>query len=822
MTSKWTVHKFGGSSLASADLYQRVALLVEERSHERRAVVVSAMGGVTNQLIELVRLTTLRDAGYHQLLAAVQEKQLLTIAALLPRREATALTEKVARDFRDIEDLLRGLWLMGTAPEAAVELISGYGELWSAQVLAALLKTKDIAAEWLDAREVLVIENGELGPVIDWDESGRRLRERLATESADVLVITGFIATSREGTPTTLGRNGSDFAASIFGALLEAEAIHIWTDVDGVMSADPRQVPEAQVVPEVSYQEAMELAYFGAKVIHPNTMAPAVKNQIPIFIRNTFNPDFPGTRIHLGQDSATAIKGFATISNLALVNVEGTGMIGVPGIAHRLFGTLREARVSVIMISQASSEHSICFAVPFGQAEAAQKAVERGFFAELHHGQVQTVEVSDPCSILAIVGDKMAGTPGLAAKLFTALGKAGVNVRAIAQGSSERNISVVIDQKDTTKALRAAHSGFYLSNQTLSVGIIGPGNVGGTLLDQLAKQAERLKSERKIDIRVRAITGASKMVLDEAMVDLKDWRSLLEEGAVDADMDRFVDHVQTDYHPHAVIIDCTASEAISSHYQGWLSRGIHVVTPNKKANTASFEGYQELRKASRTRRRHYLYETTVGAGLPIIQTLRDLIETGDRVLKIEGILSGTLSYLFNAYDGERPFSELLRDAHRLGYTEPDPRDDLSGMDVARKVVILGREMGLTLELGSVEVESLVPESLRAASVEEFMEGLSKYDDEMKSLLISARESHQVLRFVGSVDRDGRASVKLEKYDQSHAFARIKLTDNIVQFQTERYFENPLVVQGPGAGPDVTAGGIFADLLRLAAYVGASQ
>lgn len=822
----WVVHKFGGTSLANAERYERVAAILETRTAERSAVVVSAMAGVTNRLIRLVELARGRDATYRRELDALRDDQFALIERLLPPAAVESLESRLKDDLRDIEDVLRAVWLLGSASATVMDLISGYGELWSAQVLSRFLASRGHATDWLDAREVLRVAPGELGPQVDWAQSEPRLVEWLASRQVEFVIITGFIATGPAGIPTTLGRNGSDFSASIFGALLHAREIHIWTDVDGVMSANPRQVPDAQVLAALSYKEAMELAYFGAGVMHPRTMAPAIEQRIPIFIRNTFRPELPGTRIHPAGDDLTAgeaprVKGFATIDQMALVNVEGTGMMGVPGIAHRLFGALREAGVSVVMISQASSEHSICFAVPQAQAAAVRDAVQQGFFAALHLGQIQTIDITENCSILAVVGDQMAGMSGVAAKFFGALGKAGVNIRAIAQGSSERNISVVVDQADATRALRAAHSGFYLSNQTLSVGIIGPGNVGQTLLTQLGEQLARLREAHRVDIRVRGIMGQRQMLCDERSIDLDHWREAFDRQAIDADLNAFVDHIQTDYHPHAVLIDCTASDEVAAHYADWLARGIHVITPNKRANTASMQDYRRLKAASRGSQRHYLYETTVGAGLPIVQTLRDLIQTGDEVAQIQGIFSGTLSYLFNAFDGERPFSEILRHARELGYTEPDPRDDLSGMDVARKVVILAREMGMSLELSDVQVESLVPPALRDASTEDFMAALPDYDDEMARRLSRAREQGKVLRFVGAVARDGHASVRLCEYDLDHPFARIRLTDNIVEFRTRRYHENPLIVQGPGAGPEVTAGGIFADLLRLAAYVGAT-
>lgn len=830
ISAKWAVHKFGGTSVANAERYQQVgqvlASQVEQEDGARQAVVVSAMSGVTNALIELVNLAIQRDETYQTRLKELEQKHVATITELVAGERKEALLGRLKADFSNIADILHALWLLRGQSAGALDLISGFGELWSAQILAETLIASGKHATWLDAREVLIVRSGELGVVVDWDASTAALKAWLdARDPVDVLVITGFIASTPDGVPTTLGRNGSDYSASIFGACLRSESITIWTDVDGVLSADPRQVPEAQVLSELSYQEAMELAYFGAKIVHPSTMVPAVEHGIPVFIRNTFKPELPGTRIHLTGSSESTIKGFATIDAMALVNVEGTGMIGVPGIASRLFGALREAHVSVVMISQGSSEHSICFAIPQGQSEAAREVVKKAFYAELHLGQIQTVEIEQDCSILAVVGDQMAGIPGVAAKFFGALGKANVNIRAIAQGSSERNISVVIKSRDTTRALRAVHAGFYLSNQTISIGLIGPGNVGATLLSQLNEQVERLRDEFKIDLRVRAIATSDKMILDPGQPGpgtwLERWPAELQDWFKPLDIEEFVNHVHADYLPHAVIIDCTSDDSVAARYAGWLERGVHVITPNKKANSGDFAVYAELRRLSRSLRRHYLYETTVGAGLPIIQTLNDLIQTGDKILGIEGILSGTLSYLFNAFDGEKPFSEIVADARKMGFTEPDPRDDLSGTDVARKLVILAREMGLEIELSDVDVESLVPEALRSGSVDEYLEALPQYDAAVLARFDEAKKRGEVLRFVGRVDAEGKASVSLRSYPTDHAFARIRLTDNIVEFRTRRYNENPLIVQGPGAGPEVTAGGVFGDLLRLATYLGAT-
>jgi aspartokinase/homoserine dehydrogenase 1 len=550
-------------------------------------------------------------------------------------------------------------------------------------------------------------------------------------------------------------------------------------------------------------------------------MAPAVAKGIPIWIRNTFAPDKAGTIICARSESKHQVKGITTIDDLALVNVEGAGMIGVPGTAQRLFGALREHGISVVLISQASSEHSICFAIPQAQAALTATIVRDTFKGELDSGHIQNIDVTGGCSILSVVGDGMAGTPGVAAKAFSSLASAGVNVRAIAQGSSERNISLVVDQRQAGKALGAVHAGFYLSPHTVSIGLIGPGHVGAALLDQIAKQTSRLAADFHLDLRVRGITSSRRMVLVETAIPLDDWREAFSGSARDADLEAFERHVNTDRLPHAVIIDCSASPDIAALYPRWLAAGIHVVTPNKRANSGDRHLLSAIQEARRQGSTHYLYEATVGAGLPIIQTLRDLRETGDDIRRIEGILSGTLAYLFNVWDGRQPFSAVVADAKASGYTEPDPRDDLSGMDVARKLIILGREMGMTLEMADVRLEGLVPDSMAAGSTDEFMRRLPELDVPMLKRLQAAQHAGRVLRYVGRLDaQSGTASVGPVELERTHPFANINLTDNIIQFVSGRYDRNPLVVQGPGAGPGVTAAGVFADLLRVCAYLGA--
>jgi aspartokinase/homoserine dehydrogenase 1 len=817
------VHKFGGTSVADAKCFRQVAEIVAARPEQRRLIVVSAMAGITDQLVRAVHVAGKQDLAYRDIMTAVGNRHRQTIAELLSAEAAGRLCEALTRDLAIIEEVLHVTTVLHGYSRNGLELVSGYGEVWSAQMLAALLRQEGESVDWLDAREVLTVTRTETGADVMWPESRARADAWVAQHGGlpSTLVITGFVASTEDGLAATLGRNGSDFSASIFGTLFDAQEIHIWTDVDGVMSANPRLVSEAVTLETLSYEEAIELAYFGAKVIHPSTISTAVEKNLPIFIRNTFRPDHPGTRIQASPASTNQVKGLATIESVALINVEGIGMIGLRGIAQRLFGALRDEGVSVLMISQGSSGNSICFGVTAAQAEHARNIVERTFFAERMHGQIRRVDVTNNCSILAVVGEGMAGQPGMAAKFFTALGKAGISLRAIAQGTSERNISVAVDAADTQRALRAAHAGFYLSKQTVSIGLVGVGSIGSTLLRQLSQQLRRLKQEFDIDLRVRAIASSKQMLLSDHPIDLEHWRAELAARGEPTDLTRLAAHVYDEQLPHAVLIDCTASDRVSDLYGTWLERGVHVITPNKRGNTSSLDYYRRLRQANRTVGAHYLYETTVGAALPIIQTLRDLVQTGDEIVEIEGILSGTLSYLFNSFDGSRSFSSLVTEARELGYTEPDPRDDLSGTDVARKVVILAREIGMNVELADVELHGLVPEKLTQGPVTEFLAALPEYDAEMERRRREAAAKGEVLRFVGRVGRDGKARVALCSYPAAHPFARIQLTDNIVLFRTGRYNENPLVVQGPGAGREVTAAGVFADLLRLASYLGAS-
>jgi len=826
--SAYVVHKFGGTSVKDAERYENVLRIVRGLD-EPRAVVVSAMAGVTDTLHALVDKAKRRESGSREMLAALVEKHRVCVRALFQESEgAHALMDMIEEHARAIGDLLRATELVRSASETLLEFVAGHGEVWSAAILTGLLKREGLRAITVDTREVIVVEHLASGPRIHWDES----RERMGTFARgrdDTLVVTGYVARTPDGAPTTLKRNGSDFSASIVGALLDAREIVIWTDVDGVLSADPKKVPEAVVTPELSYAEAAELAYFGAKVLHPHTMAPAIQKNIPIWIKNSFAPERPGSCIRASSAIAKPsrdrpVRGFASIDGVALLNVEGTGMIGVPGVAERLFRALRDVDVNVILISQASSEHSICVGVPSASAAVAREAVARAFAVELDDGLLSSVDVVDGCGVLAAVGEGMAETRGVSGRLFSALGRAGVNVRAVAQGSSERNISVVVDGKDLPRALRAAHAGFYLSEQTLSVGVIGPGGIGRALLAQLDSQREVLRRDFHIDLRVRAVARSSTMTLGEPALDLASLSTKLASGAPldeKLDMERFVAHLSAPHLPHRVIIDCTASDDVAAMTEGFLRAGIHVITPNKKAESGPLARWRGIVDAKRESGAHFFREATVGAGLPILSTLSDLLRTGDHVTRVEGVLSGTLSYLFNTYDGSTPWSALVREARLRGFTEPDPRDDLGGVDFARKLVILARELSLDLSLDDVQIESLVPPALKdVASVDAFLSGLVAHDDEMAHLARAARDEGMALRYVGSVDPQKGIEVGLRRVPLSHPFARVTGTDNVLAFTTSRYASQPLVVQGPGAGPEVTAGGVFSDLLRLASHLGA--
>ncbi|KAH9623594.1 hypothetical protein KSS87_017318 [Heliosperma pusillum] len=761
----WSVHKFGGTCVGTSDRIKNVAEIVVNDNSERKLVVVSAMSKVTDMMYDLIHKAQSRDESFVSALDTVLEKHTLTAKDMLEGDDLLCFLSKLHDDINNLKAMLRAIFIAGHATESFVDFVVGHGELWSAQMLSLVIKKKGLECSWMDTREVLIVNPSGANQVDpDYTYSERKLDKWFADNPSRIIVATGFIASTPQNIPTTLKRDGSDFSAAIMGALFRARQVTIWTDVDGVYSADPRKVSEAVILPTLSYQEAWEMSYFGANVLHPRTIIPVMQFDIPIVIRNVFNLAAPGTKIcraspdEIGEHLQAPVKGFATIDNVALINVEGTGMAGVPGTANAIFGAVKEVGANVIMISQASSEHSVCFAVPEKEKDAVAEALRARFRQALDAGRLSQVAVVSNCSILATVGQKMASTPGVSATLFNALAK-----------------------------------------------------------------AAELKEKFNIDLRVLGITGSKKMVLSDLGLDLCKWGELQRAEGQVADLQKFVQHVHGNHFiPNTVLVDCTADSSIASHYYDWLCKGIHIITPNKKANSGPLDQYLKLRALQRQSYTHYFYEATVGAGLPIISTLRGLLETGDKILSIEGIFSGTLSYIFNKFKGKRSFSEVVEEAKQAGYTEPDPRDDLSGTDVARKVIILARECGLKLELSDIPSESLVPEPLRStSSAEEFMQQLPQFDQDWAKKLQAAEEAGEVLRYVGVVDvSNEKGLVKLGSYKKDHPFAQLSGSDNIILFRTERYKEQPLIVRGPGAGAAVTAAGVFSDILRLASYLGA--
>lgn len=810
------VHKFGGSSVADAARIAALAPLVDDGA-DIRAVVVSAMAGTTNALVAMAEQAA-SGQDWSADWSALRERHLAT-ADMLDPDARHGLRDALGRDFDGLRDDLLALASATGDLAPLVAQVHGLGELASSRLVQSALGGEAAGWQRLDARDVLVVHPGEMGVGVDWDASRERFADWRARRRPARVVITGFVARDADGRSTTLGRNGSDYSAAIFANLFDADELLIWTDVDGVLSADPRLVPDAMVLPTMSYAEACELAYFGAKVLHPQTMAPVQSRAIPLCIRNTLNPSAPGTWIlaenPAGDAELSPVKGLTIVRDMAVLELAGNGMVGVPGAAERLFAALHRAGVSVVMISQGSSEHSICCVVRAGQVDRARAAVESAFAEAIADTQTQGVTVTRDIAILAAVGDGMVGIPGVAARLFAALAQARVNIRAIAQGASERNISVAIADADATRALRAAHSAFWLSPQTVSIGLIGPGQVGRELLSQMAAVLPRLRASSQVDLRLRGIANSGYMALDHFAIHPDEATTRLADMSTPSfDADAFAAHIRAEHLPHALIVDCSGSEAVARRYPEWLAAGIHVVTPSKHAGSGGWERYVAIREAQRGGAR-FMYEATVGAGLPVISTLRNLLDTGDEIEAIDGMLSGTLAWLFNSFDGSRPFSALVRQARELGYTEPDPRDDLSGLDVARKLVILAREAGRELSLDDVDVENLVPEALRGVPRDEFLDRLEELDAPMQARLAAAQADGLALRHIAHLSREHGARVGVVALPPEHACRHTRLTDNLVQFTTARYASNPLVVQGPGAGPQVTAAGVFGDILAIA-------
>lgn len=791
------VHAVESANLVSKEGCEKLMRIFHSEKEAHQIFVLAPLADTEFELSSLLLSAKMHD----ERLWSLQEQRFsswtVLVESLLTSAAGTKVLERIKQGFDDIEDLLRSVWLVEEVSSGVQRYLEKLCDSWIADLLCHYATTCGISADFSEYASL----------TLD------------STVAHQMLFVYGQLP-QPEGTHHTEGR--SEYAASHLAGLLGAQGVSFWNNTSLLRNADSTEVPSALVIRSLAYSEANELSFFGAPVIHPQALLPAINKSINVQLRFWGDETDAGTIISKDGEieQLTRVKGFSIIHDIALINVEGAGMSGVIGIASRLFTAMREASISVVLISQASSEYSICFAVPENQMEKATLVAREAFAHELKEHLIQSIEGEAGLAILAAVGKQMTGQAGIAGKFFSSLGKAGVNVIAIAQGSSETNISAVIKGVDSKKALRALHARFFLSKQALSVGLIGPGNIGSTLLEQIASESQRLKEQFGVDIHIRGIANSRKMVLDQDGIDPAQWKERFEKEAVPLDLDAFTRHIGATYFPHSLLIDCTTSSLLAQQYDSWLEMGIHVITPNKKAGTAPLAYYNKLFETCLRTGRRFLYETTVGAGLPVICTLKDLVQTGDTIHRIEGIVSGTLAWLFSTYDGTVAFSKLVRKAKEMGYTEPDPRDDLSGMDVGRKTVILAREMGYEVEVADIPIQSLVPDGLASLSIDAFMQNLEVMDPLIETAYRKAESKGEKLRYVGIVDEKGACSASLASFAHDHPFAQTSGTDNVICFTTDRYLDQPLVIKGPGAGREVTAGGVFSDMLRLAAYLGA--
>jgi aspartokinase/homoserine dehydrogenase 1 len=808
------VMKFGGSSIGTPKRAKNVINIIKEVANNNVTVVLSAFGKSTDQLVEMSRMAGAGKIQYKELLKSFSEIHSQYITTLIEHNQES-VRQSVNQSFEELQDLLHGIFLVKELSARTLDFVMSFGEILSCYIVSEALKGKVENVHYLDARTVIKTDENFGAARVNFKLSNQNLNKYFESHPG-LTIVTGFLGFTEKSETTTLGRGGSDYTASIVAAALNAEEIEIWTDVDGVMTADPRKVPKAFSIERLTYEEAMEMSHFGANVIHPPTMQPALNENIPIKIRNTFNKDFAGTIISdKNTPGSYLIKSVTSIPEVALFRVQGSGMFGVTGTAMRVFGTLAREGINIILITQASSEHSICFAIAPNDTGRAKKIIEEEFSLEIETRQIDPPIVEMNLAVIAVVGENMRKTPGISGRLFQALGKNGINVITIAQGSSELNISVVVPKQDEIKALNAIHDSFFLSEtRSINLFIVGTGLVGSTLLKQLNDHYQFLMNERHIELKLVALTNTRKNVFIEDGILIEDWQKCLDVSGEDTNLNSFINNMIAQNLPNSVFIDCTSSDDIIEFYKKIIDASISIVTANKKANSGSFDLYSKLKRAASRSGARFLYETNVGAGLPVISTLNDLRGSGDKILKIEAILSGTLSYIFNSFGKGKSFSEVVCMAMKTGYTEPDPRDDLNGIDVARKLLILGREIGLSLELSDIKVENLVPENYRGIpTIEKFFGEFEKANSDFENRRADAEREGMVLRYIATLE-NGYAQVSLQAVDSNHPFYNLSGSDNIISFTTDRYHDRPLVIKGPGAGAEVTAAGLFADIIRI--------
>jgi bifunctional aspartokinase / homoserine dehydrogenase 1 len=811
------VLKFGGSSVANAENINKVVDIIKTKNTGTKTiVVVSALGGITDLLLKTAALAEANDESYKIILKEIEDKHLGTVQELIPVQQQSSVLSLVKKICNEIEDICNGIFLLRELSARTKDRIVSYGELLSSQIITAKLNAAGLPTVWKDARELIVTDSNYGMASVDFVSTNKKTAAFFDLPDSSLFIVPGFIAADKNDITTTLGRGGSDYTAAIMAAAVDASVLEIWTDVSGMMTADPRLVNNIKHIPQISYQEAMELSHFGAKVIYPPTIQPVMKKGIPVWIKNTFAPEEAGTVIkNEATATGTSIQGISSINNIVLLSLEGSGMVGIPGFSKRLFEALANASINVILITQGSSEHSICVGVDEHASAKAKEVVDAAFAYEIETNKVDPIIVEKQLSIVAIVGDNMKNHSGISGKMFAALGRNGVSIRAIAQGSSERNISAVISTADVKKAINVLHEEFFETTyKQVNLFIAGLGNVGEIFLTQLQQQQHFLQEQLRIQIRVVGIANSKKMYFNEEGVDISNWKEEIQKGEP-MNLANFISIIQAKNLRNSVFADITANDELATVYGELLQKSISVVACNKVAASSQYAYYKKLKDLAKEFNSMFLFETNVGAGLPIIGTLKDLLHSGDKINRMQAVLSGTLNFVFNNYDGTRSFASVVKQAQDEGYTEPDPRLDLSGKDVMRKIMILARESGEQMEMEDISNNSFMPETCMTGTVADFYTAMEKEEAHFKDILDAAKAAGKKLKFIASYDK-GKAAVGLQQVDEQSDFYHLYGKDNVVLFYTDRYPEQPLVVKGAGAGAAVTASGVFADIIRAAA------